>query len=863
MSAAPGGAPAGGARRASLGERVPPLGTAGFDEILDRFLAWVGERGLELYPAQEEAILELMAGKHVVLGTPTGSGKSLVAEALHFKALCEGQRSCYTSPIKALASEKFFALCEDFGASNVGMMTGDASINRDAPIICCTAEVLSNLALRQSTDLAFPYVVIDEFHYYADRDRGVAWQVPLLTLPNSTFLLMSATLGDTTAIEQSITRLTRRDVARVVSDQRPVPLDFEYREELLHETVESLLEAERAPVYVVSFTQRECAERAQALTSAKVCTKEQKRAIGEVLQGFKFDSPYGTDVRRFVTAGIGIHHAGLLPKYRLLVEQLAQQGLLRVICGTDTLGVGVNIPIRTVLFSQLCKFDGQKTALLSVRDFQQIAGRAGRKGFDDRGWVVALAPEHVVENRRLDLKAAAGKKIVKKKPPTRGFVPWNAETLEKLRTSSPEPLQSRFAVTHGMMLSVLQRDPRDSELPGGYGAVLRLVDRCHESERVKHRLRRDAAVVFRSLKRAGIVELTPRAGGRRGRDVGISDKLQPDFSLHSTLSLYLAEVIAVLDPASPTYALDVLTFVESILENPRPVLERQIDRAKGELVARLKAEGVPYEDRMRELEDVSYPKPNEELVYATFNAFSEKHPWVRAENIRPKSIAREMVETYVSFEDYVRNLEISRSEGLLLRYLNQAHNTLTQTVPLERKTDAVFEVTAYFRTMLARVDSSLLAEWQNLLEPESVTVATVEAATPIGGAAPPLPAGKALTARLRVELHRLVAALTARNWAEAARCVRPAAPDEEAWDEKRFEAAMAPFYAEHERLFFDHRARLTEFTTIARTGTHSWTVQQTLLDPTDENLWAIHGEVDLAGDVSLDHPLIRVTRIGT
>ncbi|MFN7950555.1 MAG: DUF3516 domain-containing protein [bacterium] len=845
--------------RASLGDLVPPLGTAGSDEILDRFLGWVAKRGLELYPAQEEAILEIMSGKHVVLGTPTGSGKSLVAEALHFKALAEGQRSCYTSPIKALASEKFFALCEDFGAANVGMMTGDASINREAPIICCTAEVLSNLSLRQATDLAFPYVVIDEFHYYADRDRGVAWQVPLLTLPRTTFLLMSATLGDTTAIEQSLTRLTGRDVARVVSEQRPVPLDFEYREELLHETVESLLEADRAPVYVVSFTQRETAERAQALTSAKVCGKEQKRAIGEALAGFRFDSPYGGDVRRFVSNGIGIHHAGLLPKYRLLVEQLAQRGLLRVISGTDTLGVGVNIPIRTVLFSQLCKFDGQKTALLSVRDFKQIAGRAGRKGFDERGWVVALAPEHVVENRRLELKAAAGKKIVKKKPPTRGFVPWNGETLTKLRTSAPEPLQSRFSVTHGMMLSVLQRDPGDPDLPGGYGAVLALVSRCHESERVKQRLRRDAAVVFRSLRRASIVELEPRSSGR-GRAVRISERLQPDFSLHSTLSLYLAEVIAVLDPASPTYAVDVLTFVESILENPRPVLERQIDRAKGELVARLKAEGVPYEDRMRELEDVSYPKPNEDLVYATFNAFSEKHPWVRQENIRPKSIAREMFETFTGFDDYVRNLELARSEGLLLRYLNQVHNTLTQTVPMERKTDAVHEATAFFRIMLARVDSSLLAEWQNLLEPESAPAAVAEpdAAT----AAPALPAGKALAARLRVEIFRLVAALSARDWAEAARCVRPPRDGEDLWDEKRFEDALAPFFAEHAKIVFDHRARLSEFTALARTGPQSWSIQQTLLDPADDNLWAIHGEIDLTGDVALDRPLITLVRIG-
>ena len=431
----------------------------------------MSEQGLELYPAQEEAVLELMAGRHLVLATPTGSGKSLVALALHFKAMGEGRRSVYTSPIKALVSEKFFDLCRQLGAEHVGMMTGDASINPRAPVLCCTAEILANLALREGAHTPVDAVVMDEFHYYSDADRGIAWQLPLLTLPHATFLLMSATLGDMSEFEREIARFTGREVAVVRSRERPVPLHFEYRETPLHETTHDLTMTGRAPVYVVNFTQREAAEQAQGITSINLCTKDEKRAIAAAVGDFRFDTHYGKDIKRFLLHGIGLHHAGLLPKYRTLVEKLSQQGLLKIISGTDTLGVGVNVPIRSVLFTKLCKFDGEKVRILAVRDFKQIAGRAGRKGFDERGWVVAQAPEHVIENKRLEAKAAEGKgnkkKFVRRKPPERGYVPWDQATLERLIESEPEPLESRFGVTHGMLLTVLDREFNIDQPHGG------------------------------------------------------------------------------------------------------------------------------------------------------------------------------------------------------------------------------------------------------------------------------------------------------------------------------------------------------------------------------------------------------------
>ncbi|HYV31772.1 MAG TPA: DEAD/DEAH box helicase, partial [Candidatus Binatia bacterium] len=395
----------------TLHDLIPPEARPSNDVLLGRFLDYVADRRLQLYSTQEAAILELFEERNVILNTPTGSGKSLVAAALHFKALAQGQRSIYTCPIKALVNEKWLALCREFGPDQVGLCTGDASVNRDAPILCCTAEILANVALREGAQANVQEVVMDEFHYYADPDRGVAWQVPLLTLPQTRFLLMSATLGDTAFFEEELTRLNGRPSITIASTDRPVPLEFAYSELALAKTLESLVAEGKAPVYVVHFTQLEAAQSAQDFTSINVCTREEKAALAHALEGFRFTSPYGPEIRKWLRHGIGLHHAGLLPKYRVLVEQLAQQGLLKLICGTDTLGVGINVPIRTVLFSKLCKFDGQKTAILSARDFHQIAGRAGRKDFDARGWVVAQAPEHVVENLKLEGKAARdGKK---------------------------------------------------------------------------------------------------------------------------------------------------------------------------------------------------------------------------------------------------------------------------------------------------------------------------------------------------------------------------------------------------------------------------------------------------------------------
>jgi superfamily II RNA helicase len=831
------------------------------DEILERFLEWVTDVGLEPYSAQEEALLEIMSGQHVILNTPTGSGKSLVALGMHFKAMCEGKRSFYTSPIKALVSEKFFELCAELGAEHVGMLTGDASINRDAPIVCCTAEVLANIALREGAYAHVDYVVMDEFHYYSDVDRGIAWQIPLITLPHVAFLLMSATLGDVSAFVEGIEKFTRRKVSVVRNAERPVPLDFAYRETPIHESIADLSQEGKAPIYVVNFTQREAAEQAQSLTSVNVCTKEEKQAIMAAIGGFRFDTGYGKDVRRFLQHGVGIHHAGLLPKYRTLVERLSQKGLLKIISGTDTLGVGVNVPIRTVLFSKLCKFDGQKVRILSVRDFKQIGGRAGRKGFDTRGSVVAQAPEHVIENKRLEQKATASgkKKFVRRKPPERGYVPWDASTFDTLITSEPEPLESQFSISHHLLLSVMKREIDASQRHGGYGRIVELIARSYEREAQKKRHRRHAAMLFRELRAAGVVEIVPHAVKTRSA-VRVAEGLQRDFSLHHTLSLFLLVALDHLDPAAPTYALDVLTLVESILENPQAVLVRQLDKVKGELVAKLKAEGMEYEQRMEELERADIPKPLEEFTYRVFDAFRSKHPWVRGENVRPKSVARDMFEKFASFNEYVSEYGLARSEGVLLRYLTQAYKALVQTVPDTFKDEAVQDIEAFLRATLARVDSSLVTEWERMVAGGPVEdVETLVEPPPVDPAAD----ARAFAARLRAEMHAIVKAMADGAFDEAEAATRAG---DDPWTADRFEAAVNEFAQEHGRLRCDHESRLSSFTRIHEQSPRVWIVQQTLLGPEGETEWMVEAEVDLpkpTKDAPVpDGPFVRVTRVG-
>jgi superfamily II RNA helicase len=823
------------------------------EAVLDAVTSWVADRGMALYPAQEEAILEVCAGNNVVLATPTGSGKSLVALAAHAVALVEGRRSFYTAPIKALVSEKFFDLCRELGSERVGMLTGDASVNPGAPVICCTAEILANLALRDGERADVGQVVMDEFHFYADPDRGWAWQVPLLTLPQAQFLLMSATLGDTRRFESELTERTGRPTVAIRNATRPVPLELAYRTTPLHETIDELLATDRAPVYVVHFTQQSAVERAQSLMSINVCSREEKDAIARTIGGFRFGPGFGRSLARFVRHGIGVHHAGMLPKYRRLVERLAQEGHLKVICGTDTLGVGINVPIRTVLFTQLCKYDGATSRLLTAREFHQIAGRAGRAGFDTVGYVWVQAPEHVIENERALAKAGDDprkrRKVVRRKPPARGYVPWDEQVFQRLAAAPPEPLTSQFKVSHSMLLNVLDR-PGD-----GCEALKRLLLDNHDPRPRQRRHIRRAIAMYRSLVRAGVIERLdePDEDGRRVR---VTVDLQIDFALHQPLSPFVLEAIRHLDPADPGYPLDVLSVVESVLEDPSVVLWAQLDRLKAETLARLKAEGVPYEERMAELERLEHPKPLAELIEPLFERYAAEHPWVADHEIRPKSVARDMYERAMTFADYIGHYGLARAEGLVLRYLTDAYKGLVQTVPEDAKTDELYDLTEWLGATVRSVDSSLLDEWEQLRSPDPSAAHEAARAAPEPAAPTALTANpRAFRVMVRNELFRWVELLSRRAYAELA--ARLPGRDHTA---ERLAAAMAPYWEEHDAIGIGPDARSAALFQVEERP-DGWLVRQALDDPEGHRDWAIHARVDLEASDEEGRPVVELLAI--
>ncbi len=830
----------------TLTELIPE--SADPDALYAAFSEWAGEQGLTLYPHQDEALIELVSGANVILSTPTGSGKSLVATAAHFAALAARARSYYTAPIKALVSEKFFALCEVFGPDNVGMMTGDGSVNGGAPIICCTAEVLANIALRDGADADADVVIMDEFHYYADPDRGWAWQVPLIELPRAQFLLMSATLGDVTRFERDLTRRTGRPTSVIASAERPVPLTFRFVLEPLHETITELLQTGQAPVYVVHFTQAAAIEQAQALMSINVCSRAEKDAIAEMIGRFRFAAGFGKTLSRLVRHGIGVHHAGMLPRYRRLVETLAQAGLLKVICGTDTLGVGINVPIRTVLFTSLSKYDGTVVRLLQAREFHQIAGRAGRAGFDEVGSVVVQAPEHVIANEKALEKAGDDpkkrRKVVRKKPPP-GMVSWGQPTFDRLVAADPEPLRSSFAVSHAMLLNVISR-------PGNcFTAMKHLLTDNHEDRPAQRKHISRAIAIYRALLAGGVVERLDEPD-EQGRLARLTVDLQEDFALNQPLSPLALAAIDLLDATSPEYPLDVLSVIEATLDNPRPVLAAQAFRARGEAVAAMKAEGLDYDERMELLEEVSYPKPLADLLDAAYQIYRRGHPWVADYELAPKSVVRDMYERAMTFAEYVSWCGLARAEGLLLRYLADAYKALRQTVPEEAKTEELVDLTEWLGELVRQVDSSLLDEWERLANPDAE-----EALQQLAERPPAVTTNlRAFRVLVRNALFRRVELAALRRWDELGEL------DAEAgWDAGAWRDALEPYFAEHDEIGTGADARGPAML-IIETEPELWRVRQIFDDPAGDHDWGFSAEVDLTGSDEAGEAVIWVTAVG-
>ena len=840
-------------------DRLAPIRAAATydpDAVYEQFVEWVTGRGLTLYPAQDEALIEIVSGANLILSTPTGTGKSLVAIAAHFSALAQGQRTFYTAPIKALVSEKFFALVDIFGAENVGMVTGDSSVNAEAPIICCTAEILANLALRHGTDAPVDQVVMDEFHFYSDPERGWAWQVPLLTLPGVQFILMSATLGDVEWLAADLSKRNSRETAVVTGVDRPVPLHYSYATTPVHETVEDLLATGQAPIYIVHFSQLAALERAQALTSVKIASREQRDEIADAIGEFRFTTNFGRTLSRLIRSGIGVHHAGMLPKYRRLVEQLAQQGLLKVICGTDTLGVGINVPIRTVLLTALTKFDGTKMRQLSAREFHQISGRAGRAGFDTAGTVIVQAPDHETENARLLAKAGDDpkkiKKIVRKRAPD-GFVSWGEPSFARLVAAQPETLTSSMQVSHSMILNVIGRGGRP------FDELRELIENNHEPRPRQRELARQALAIYRTLRTAEIVNQSAEG------DISLTVDLQQNFALNQPLSPFALAVFDLLQPAegavqtSPTYALDLISVLESTLDDPRPILSAQQFMARGEAVAAMKSEGIEYDQRMELLEQVTWPKPLEELLDAAFQTYRASQPWVGDFELSPKSVVRDLYERAMTFNDYIGFYKLNRSEGLVLRYLSDAYKAARQTIPDEAKTEELLDLIEWLGELVRQVDSSLLDEWEKLINP-MVTIDGLasEASAPV---LPPTPKGvttniRAFRILVRNELFRRVQLAAREDYEQLGELDAAAGFDADAWAD-----AMDAYFDAHDTLGTGGDARSSAMLMVDE-GAATWTVRQIFDDPAGDHDWGISATVDLAESNAAGVAVVRVTAVG-
>ena len=631
--------------------------------------------------------------------------------------------------------------------------------------------------------------------------------------------------------------MTDTDVDIIADAPRPVPLTYEYTLDPLEKTVELAFGKGETPIYVVHFSQDAALETANALASTGVSSKEQRAAIAEAIKGTKFTTAFGKILQRLLRTGIGIHHAGMLPRYRRLVEQLAQQGLLPVICGTDTLGVGINVPIHSVVLTALTKFDGTKMRKLRAREFHQIAGRAGRMGFDTEGLVIAEAPEFEIENAKALAKAGNDpkklKKVKRKKAPE-GFVTWNENTFDKLIDAAPETLVPHMKITHSMVLNEVEQ--------GGDARyrIDRLIDDSAQTPEQKERLHARADEIFQTLFDTNVIETEDRDDG--DKDYFMTVDMPDDFALDQPLSPFLLAALELLDPESDTYALDVISMVEATLEDPKQVLRAQERQARDEAMIRMKEDGLDYDERMDRLQEITYPKPLEDMLQAAFDEYRHDVPWANDYWLSPKSVVRDMVETASDFTGYIARYNIARSEGTLLRYLSDAYRALARTVPQEKRDEQLDDIISWLRVVVRSIDSSLVDEWENAGTDTDASEAAANLAAP-GAKQAVVEDRRGLTVLVRNAMFRRVQLMDLDKPDELG-----ALDKDWGYGVHEWEDTLDDYYDEHEYVNIDAKARSGELFILDESkenSEHSWKVRQIIDDSDGDHDWAITGTVDL------------------
>jgi len=694
----------------------------------DKFL-W--SRGLEPYPVQEQAIGKIFAGESVLVTVPTGTGKTLMAKAALHAAVGRGQRAIYTTPLRALTEEKYRELCDDFGESNVGFATGDYKVNRDAPVQVEVAEILWNRIVADKNVCPAEIVVMDEGHYFNDPERGYVWEQSIIGLdPRTQLVVLSATVGHPERFCHWVELTRRVGMELVDSRERKVPLVHEFREEMMIDTVRDLAFSGDVPAIVFVFGREQCFEVARLLKSCRRFTSDEEKAKVEAMcDEALLPSGASKELRPLLAHGIGIHHAGILPRYKQLVEQLALERLIKFVVSTETIAAGINLPARTVVFPSLRKFIKKEPRLITAAEYHQMAGRAGRPQFDDRGLAITLAPEDIVSDIKKELKDAAKrpaydegkvKKSVynkaKSEAQRKGDIVWTPEVHAELVKGEPAELRSKTKITAEQVLAIglpdLAKDPllvtdaekRMAEAEASLPPSMRLdiatvIENLLLTDRERRDLQKTLAQLVDNLKAIGVIdEHGKQIGGEMIRKLQGMDGLFIFFVLFNHQLDYI----------------ELRQLVEYLVDHD--IIQRQLDRkledAKREWM-RTKLREMRETNPQVSWDDVEaeYDKahPREltkiELIHQEFSS-KVPHPELHGGK-RVKNTWATLEDANTGFLEFVEQHHLQHEEGNLFSYLIRVMNfaqKLYEASQLSEFEDMADRV----RKLLARIDLRLL-----------------------------------------------------------------------------------------------------------------------------------------------------------
>jgi superfamily II DNA/RNA helicase len=690
----------------------------------DQFLL---SRGLEPYPVQEQAIAAIFQGKSVLVTVPTGTGKTLMAKAALYRAFHRNERAIYTTPLRALTEEKYRELCADFGDGNVGFATGDYKVNREAPIQVEVAEILWNRIVAEKHVSPAELVVMDEGHYFNDPERGYVWEQSIIGLdPRTQLVVLSATVGHPEKFCQWANITRRVEMTLVDSRERKVPLVHEFREEMLIDTVKELAHAGDVPAIVFVFGREQCFEVARLLKSCRrFTTDEEKAAVDKLCDAALLPSGAARELRPLLGHGIGIHHAGILPRYKQLVEQLALERLIKFVVSTETIAAGINLPAKTVVFPSLRKFIKQQPRLVTAAEYHQMAGRAGRPQFDDKGLAITLAPEDIVSDIKKEMKQKGADEAKVKKTvygrarndaQRKGDIIWTPETHAELVRGEPAELRSKTKITAEQVLAIglpdlvvepiTEADRRMAEAEASLPPSMRLdivtvIDNLLLGDRDRKELRKTLDQLVANMRAIGVLdEHGKQVSGEMIRQLQGMDGLLIYYILFNHQLEYV----------------ELRELVEYLIDHD--IVQRLLDR-KGEDEKR-----TWMRDKLRELridnphvtwDDVEalwlkeHPRPltKIELIHQEFSA-KVPHPELHGGK-KPKTVWAQLEDSGVDFLDFVDRHGLDHEEGNLFSYLVRVMNFAGKLFEASQLTE--FEdMGERVRKLLSRVDVRLVED---------------------------------------------------------------------------------------------------------------------------------------------------------